>query len=578
MAKEKARFLRLDWLLCHARWLWLVGILVFAFLNPLGKADVPLTFFTLGIVGVYNFIVLLLLSFNLLPGFLPASTMLLDTVFSAAILYASGGKDSPLFLVCLFPPLIAALRFGFEISFLIAMGLTLTYWAFNFGDVLLHQAAMPSPERLVYIGLETVVLFLSAALVSLINGVENQALVEDQNEELKELRAARDRTKLVYKTLSRVSSTLNYHHVLDAMLETSFLSTGEIGQKDTTDISMALLFDEQALGVAASRNLTEEDDAKRRIEGRSGVVWRAISSAEPVIVDDISGDPELKGFVSLRECRSIMCIPLRAGFETYGVVIFASRKPAAYSDEHLELLTNFSNQAVIALQNATLYQSLREERDKIIDSEEEARKKLARDLHDGPTQSVAAITMRLNFVRLLVDREPGKAQEELEKLEDLARRTTKEIRHMLFALRPLVLETQGLTAALEQYAQKFEETEGIPIHLEIDDIEGRLGTNIEAVAFAIVDEALNNARKHAKANNIYIRLRIEDDLFIAEIEDDGVGFDVAAVEERYEQRGSLGMLNLRERAELVDGSTTIDSEIGRGTRITLVVPLDRDSG
>ncbi len=576
MAKEKARFLGMDWLLCHSRWLWLLGLLVFAILNPLGKADAPLMFFILGLVGVYNFIVLVLLSLNLLPDLLPVSTMLLDTAFSAAILYASGGRDSPLFLICLFPTLIAALRFGFELSFLIAMVLATAYWAFNFMDVLLNRAAMLSVERLVFLGLETIVLFLAAALVSLINsmsGLESRALVGKREEELKELQAARDRAKLVYKTLSEVSSTLNYQHVLGAMLGAGSLGVGELEQKDVTDVSMALLFDERSLSVAASSNLANEADKGRRIEGRSGVIWRAISSAEPVIVDDVSEDPELGAFVSLQKCRSIMCIPLRAGFETYGVVVFASQKPEAYSEEHLELVTTFSNQAVIALQNANLYQSLREEKDRIIDSEEEARKKLARDLHDGPTQSVAAITMRLNFVRLLVDRNPEQAKEELEKLEDLARRTTKEIRHMLFALRPLVLETQGLKAALEQYAQKFEETEEIPLHLEIDDIEGRLGTNIEAVAFAIVDEAVNNARKHAKADNIYVRLNIAGDLFIAEIEDDGIGFDVAEVEESYEQRGSLGILNLRERAELVDGSTTIDSEIGRGTRITLVVPL-----
>lgn len=576
MVKEKTHLLRIDWLLCHSRWLWLIGLLVFAILNPLGQADAPFMLFVLGLVGLYNLIVLLLLSFNLLSSFLPASTVLLDTVFSIVVLYASGGKDSPLFFICLFPTFIAALRFGFGPSFLIAMVLTLSYWVFNFMDVLLYQAEIPSAERLVFLGVETIVLFLLAALASLMSSVHSlseRALLEEQYGKLKELWAARDRTKLIYKTLSSVSSTLNYQHVLDAMLEASFLGVGELDQKDTADVSMALLFDERDLGVAASKNLSNEDDKRRRIEGRSGVVWRAISSAEPVIADDVSGDPELGDFASLQAYRSIMCIPLRAGFETYGVVIFASRKPEAYSDEHLELLTTFSNQAVIALQNATLYQSLREEKDKIIDSEEDARKKLARDLHDGPTQSVAAITMRLNFVRLLVERDPEQAKAELEKLEDLARRTTKEIRHMLFALRPLVLETQGLTAALEQYVQKFEETEGIPIHLDIGDIEDRLGTSVEAVAFAIVDEAVSNAKKHAKADNLYVRLSVEDDLFIAEIEDDGIGFDVAAVEESYEQRGSLGMVNLRERAELVDGSITIDSEIGRGTRITLVVPL-----
>ena len=92
----------------------------------------------------------------------------------------------------------------------------------------------------------------------------------------------------------------------------------------------------------------------------------------------------------------------------------------------------------------------------MVEVEEDARTKLARDLHDGPTQSISAIAMRLNFVRLLLGRDPQKVKDELFKLENLARRTTKEIRTMLFTLRPVVLETQGLAAAVEQLAEKFQ--------------------------------------------------------------------------------------------------------------------------
>ena len=117
--------------------------------------------------------------------------------------------------------------------------------------------------------------------------------------------------------------------------------------------------------------------------------------------------------------------------------------PRPTAPEHVELLTLFCNQATIALQNASLYQSLREERDKIVGKEEEARRKLARELHDGPTQDVAAIAMRLNFARLLVERNPERARAELERLEDLAHRTVREIRSMLFALRPVISGDRG---------------------------------------------------------------------------------------------------------------------------------------
>lgn len=128
---------------------------------------------------------------------------------------------------------------------------------------------------------------------------------------------------------------------------------------------------------------------------------------------------------------------------------------------------------MIAIQNARLYQDLANERDRIIEVQEEARKKLARDLHDGPTQSVAAIAMRVNMAQRTMVKDPKAAYEELSCIEELARRTTKEIRHMLFTLRPLVLESQGLVSALQAMADKMKETYSQNVFVNVD--EGLLG-------------------------------------------------------------------------------------------------------
>jgi signal transduction histidine kinase len=237
------------------------------------------------------------------------------------------------------------------------------------------------------------------------------------------------------------------------------------------------------------------------------------------------------------------------------------------------------NQGVVALQNARLYQSLMEEKERIVAVEEDARKKLARDLHDGPTQSIAAIAMRTNYVRALLKEDPKEVPDELARIEELARRTTKEIRHMLFTLRPLILETQGLCPALEQYIAKRAETDRLPIHMEAPpSIDQLLDKDQQGIVFYITEEAISNARKHARANNLWVRLRVEGNQFVVEVEDDGVGFDVSVLEEGYEERGSLGMLNMRERAELVGGSLSVRSAPGQGTRVTLSVPLKEKGG
>jgi signal transduction histidine kinase len=100
----------------------------------------------------------------------------------------------------------------------------------------------------------------------------------------------------------------------------------------------------------------------------------------------------------------------------------------------------------------------------------------------------------------------------------------------------------------------------------------------QAVVFYIAEEAVNNARKHAQAHHIWVRLKLlQDGLGLLEVEDDGVGFDVNSVGANYETRGSLGMINLRERTELVNGVLRIDSAPGRGTRVQVVIPLNEEA-
>jgi signal transduction histidine kinase len=187
--------------------------------------------------------------------------------------------------------------------------------------------------------------------------------------------------------------------------------------------------------------------------------------------------------------------------------------------------------------------------------------------------------MRVNFARQLIERDTSATSDELFKVEDLARRTTKELRHMLFTLRPLVLESQGLVAALEMMAEKMGETFAQNVKIEVDDkVLPELELNKQAVIFQIAEEAVNNARKHAQAENISVRLKaVENDVILLEIQDDGLGFDLGSVDAAYDNLGSLGMVNMRERTELLNGFMNISSAKGRGTRVQVVVPLTEEA-
>ena len=390
-----------------------------------------------------------------------------------------------------------------------------------------------------------------------------------------------ERLQAIYNLTSTLVATLNYQRVLDSVLDISMtaLSSESDSMSEDRTISAVLLFSKkEKLEVASARRLSSSD-LRIVLPCQKGALVKAVDNGEPILIDNIAEDPELSQIVTLHACHQVYCFPLRSGFSVYGLLIFGHPAEGYFTQERLDVLDILSRQAVIAIQNARLYQNIADERDRMIEIHEEARKKLARDLHDGPTQSVSAIAMRVNLARIMLDKDVKMTAAELVKIEELARRTTKEIRHMLFTLRPLVLESQGLVAALQASAEKMKETfaQEVIINVEeelLDEIEmGKQG-----VIFYLVEEAVNNARKHANANHIWVRLKsVEREIALLEIQDDGTGFNVAEINRAYDERGSLGMVNLRERTELVNGFLNILSAPDKGTKVQVFIPLSEEA-
>ncbi|MCA9928557.1 MAG: GAF domain-containing sensor histidine kinase, partial [Anaerolineales bacterium] len=352
------------------------------------------------------------------------------------------------------------------------------------------------------------------------------------------------------------------------------LGIEEMGVPAHSLVGAVFLFDGNTLKAVATRRFTNIDFDKV-IPGKSGIVGKALTEAEIAVTDNPKQDPELRTFVAFQSCLTAACIPLRFGFQIFGAIVIGSDTAVKFDSAQFDLFSGVADQAVIALQNAQLYQNLEAEKQRIIEADEEARKELARDLHDGPTQSIAAIAMRINFIRSLLARDPQQALGELEKVEELAKQTSKDIRGMLFTLRPLVLETHGLSAAVETVLNRIRESDGLNLELVGGENGRLLNEAAQSVVFSIVEEALGNARKYSKAKLIQVRFWQEDDLFVAMVKDDGVGFDTQDVNQDYSSRGSLGMVNMRERAERIDGSLRLESTPGKGTQVTLIVPLDK---
>jgi signal transduction histidine kinase len=180
--------------------------------------------------------------------------------------------------------------------------------------------------------------------------------------------------------------------------------------------------------------------------------------------------------------------------------------------------------------------------------------------------------MNIEFIKRLMERDPGRVAAELDKLIAMAKRTNHDVRTMLFELRPLVLETQGIDTTLRQYFERFE-SNGVEIILESEPINANLDTKSEGTLFNIIQESVNNALKHAQAKHIWVRLKQTSATLEATIQDDGHGFDLRKVRSTYEQRGSFGLLNIEERAKLIGGMAELQSMQGQGTTVRVIVPF-----
>jgi signal transduction histidine kinase len=577
---------RIEWLLINMRWFLLLSAASVIGLDVMSRETAfPKHALVLLIVGsVANLTALIALLQDALNSKIQNLLLILDIVLTLGFIGSTPRLQGQLLFVSLVPITVAALRISWLSSFLLALGVVLTYWilewisvGLGFSMSLLELVSAFAPAFA-----SGFVLLVAGIAIGRVGVRIKQTLIIQQRQRQKEtqsaLQTAHQKSRLIFELASTLSATLNYERVLEAALDVSNAGLREFygKQREITQVGLILLFGmDEYLYVSKSRGLSPAEEQKR-FPADQGVLADAVKTTDPILIEQPANDPELGQLSALTPCQQAIIVPLRAGYESYGLLILGSPEPDIYTPDFRDLLVAICNQAVLALQNANLYQNLMEEKDRLVNVEEDARKKLARDLHDGPTQTIAAIAMRLNYIRLLVNENPGDAIYELSQLEELARRTTKEIRQLLFAFRPLILESQGLIAALDQVQQKVNETDPIPIHMETEsDAEDLLSEEAQGAIFYIMWEAVTNVRKHANADNIWIRLYQKGMNVIAEVEDDGEGFDVAATDSSYASRGSLGMINVRERATLVGGKTVIRSSPGNGTTVRVTIPVDQ---
>ncbi|HHV17565.1 MAG TPA: sensor histidine kinase, partial [Thermoanaerobacterales bacterium] len=209
----------------------------------------------------------------------------------------------------------------------------------------------------------------------------------------------------------------------------------------------------------------------------------------------------------------------------------------------------------------------------IIKAQEEERRRVARDIHDGPAQTLANIVIQTEICEMLLERDLNDAKKELNELKEIVRSSLQELRKIIFNLRPASLDDLGLRAVAKRYCEEFQEDTGIKTEFRVFGDKTRLHSDIEVTLFRVLQEILTNVKKHSKAKNCIVKLEFGNGKVNMVVTDDGVGFEQYKKDGKRTER-HFGIMTIKERIALVDGSFSIETALGKGTKVFTSIPFN----
>jgi signal transduction histidine kinase len=361
----------------------------------------------------------------------------------------------------------------------------------------------------------------------------------------------------------------------------------------------------EAMEIAAIHGFHPSADffeRHRLIPLRPNVFANAVLQNRPVRSEDAGADPGRVGQPAGHPLvTTFLGVPLRLNDEPIGMIGVANR-PDPYTDDHQRLLLTYAGQVAIIIDNAQLYERLERANEDLertisertaqlretgaalaekatelgralaetVDAQERERQRIARDLHDGINQLLIGAMLELTSGRRRVERGAlDESRAAFEEAQDLLRRVEGEIRRVVHDLHPQVLEGLGLAAASRRLVDEFASQSNVRCEIAISgDLTG-LPARTEASAFRILQESIHNVASHADARHVDVRLDVRDGHMRMEVSDDGQGFDSGAIRT---DNGHLGLLSMRQRAEMLEGRFEIESTPGNGTTIRVLLP------
>jgi len=393
----------------------------------------------------------------------------------------------------------------------------------------------------------------------LVGLLASQAAVAIENARLYE---SATRWSRQLESLFEVSSALARETDVDRVLELVARHLQELLEGRVVTVVLPAGTDELRVVAAAGEGAEELlGQAMSRHASKAG---RVLDRRRSERVDSMLDDPEVDHALSRRvSSRTGLWVPLLVQDRPIGVIAAydkLSAPDARFTDDDVRLAETFASRAAVAVEL-----SERVERDalrRIVAAQELERQRLARELHDETGQALTSILLGLKQL------EGAGSRESVAALRELVVATLQDVRRLAVELRPKVLDDFGLVPALERLTEGFVEHTGIAVDLEASSLAERLPREVETAIYRIVQESLTNVVKHARAERVSVLVTRADGRVKAVIEDDGTGFDASETD-----GGGIGLVGMRERIELLDGTLTVESSATSGTTIAVEVPV-----
>lgn len=388
------------------------------------------------------------------------------------------------------------------------------------------------------------------------------AQLQESYEFLEQKVESRTRELATLNTLAAVvSRSLNLDEILSDALDEALKIMGMAkGQ--------AFLLDQETekLILVAHRGLSEElVSYTAELPLGTSTAGLAAREGRPV-VRAVANYPnsELRGLIEREGLRLVVSTPLLSKGKTLGAIDLGTEIVRTIQPEELSLLASIGHQIGVAVENARLY----EQAQQLAVIRE--RNRLARDLHDSVMQALYGVTLYAEAAwRRLSAGDAGVTGEHLREIRSTAQEALREMRLLIFELRPPVLKQEGLAAALRSRLESVEQRVGLKTRFELT-VEERLSLEVEETLYRVALEALNNVLRHSYADCVSVSLLRADHGVVLEVEDDGIGFDAAAA---CEQGGGLGLRGMQERVTRLGGTLYLDSAPNAGTRVRVEVDL-----